>query len=254
MVLHKIIRTSELIVETYTEHKDDLFAIGRIMDALIVIVEDEEDILELIEYNLAKEGFDTIGFLSTKTVEQVLAEERVDLLIMDRNLPGVEGSEFVEKLRKNGIHIPVIYLSAKNKESDIEEGFLRGGDDYITKPFNTKELILRVKALLKRTKKEHSESKITYRDILLDLASRKVAVDKAHVELTKLEFDLLRTLIENQNIVLNRSYLLEHVWGGGEVYQDRTVNVAINRLKEKIDPGKTKEYIKTIRGVGYILC
>ena len=223
------------------------------MEGLIVIVEDEEDILELLEYNLSKEGLETIGFLSTKMVEQVLEEDPVDLLIMDRNLPGIEGSEFVASLRERGIQIPVIYLTAKNKESDIEEGFLRGGDDYITKPFNIKELILRVKAVLRRTKKQSSEGKVAYRDILLNLNSRELFIDGELTELTKLEFDLLLTLINNQNIVLDREYLLELVWGSDEVYQDRTVNVAINRLKEKIDPGKSKEYIKSVRGIGYTL-
>jgi two-component system, OmpR family, alkaline phosphatase synthesis response regulator PhoP len=224
------------------------------MSGLIVIVEDEEDILELIEYNLEKEGFETVGFTSTKNVSQFLEEESVDLLIMDRNLPGVEGSEFVAQMRNIGVDTPVIYLTAKNKESDIEEGFERGGDDYVTKPFNMKELLLRIKALLKRTQKDRSEGKVFYRDITLDLGSRELFIDGRNIELTKLEFDLLYTLIANQNIVLDRDYLLDRVWGGDIIYQDRTVNVAINRLKEKIDPDKTKEYIKTVRGVGYTLC
>ena len=223
------------------------------MEALIVIVEDEEDILELIEYNLSKEGFETIGFLSTKNVEQVLSEEEVDLLIMDRNLPGAEGSEFVAALREKGIQVPVIFLTAKNKESDIEEGFLSGGDDYMTKPFKTKELLLRVRAILKRTRKSSREGNVAYRDILLNLGSRQVTIGGAPVELTKLEFDLLHILIDNRKIVLDRDFLLEHVWGSDEIYQDRTVNVAINRLKEKIDPDKTKDYIKTVRGVGYMI-
>lgn len=224
------------------------------MSAFIVIVEDEEDILELIEYNLEKEGFETVGFTSTKNVAQLLDEESVDLLIMDRNLPGVEGSEFVAQMRDIGVETPVIYLTAKNRESDIEEGFERGGDDYITKPFNMKELVLRIKAVLKRTKKDKTEGKVIYRDITLDLGSRELFIEGKNIELTKLEFDLLHTLIGNQNIVLDRDYLLEHVWGGDAIYQDRTVNVAINRLKEKIDPDKSKEYIKTVRGVGYTLC
>jgi DNA-binding response OmpR family regulator len=224
------------------------------MGAMIVIVEDEEDILELIEYNLEKEGFETVGFTSTKNVARLLEEEPVDLLIMDRNLPGIEGSEFVSQMRDSGVDTPVIYLTAKNKESDIEEGFERGGDDYITKPFNMKELVLRIKAVLKRTKKEQSEGKVVYRDIMLDLGSRELSINGQKIELTKLEFDLLHTLISNQNIVLDRDYLLEHVWGSDVIYQDRTVNVAINRLKEKIDPDKSKEYIKTVRGVGYTLC
>ena len=223
------------------------------MNANIVIVEDEEDILELLEYHLAKEGFETVGFLNTKSVVQLLDEEDVDLLIMDRNLPGVEGSEFVSKLREDGIDTPVIFLSAKDKDEDIEEGFLRGGDDYITKPFNMKELILRVRSILKRTSKKHKEGRVSYRDLVLDKATRELFVDGNAVEVTKLEFDLLVEFIRNKNSVLDRDYLLENVWGDSENYQYKTVNVAINRLKEKIDPDKSKDYIQTVRGVGYKL-
>ncbi|WP_373069348.1 response regulator transcription factor [Sulfurimonas sp.] len=225
------------------------------MSATIVIVEDEEDLLELIEYNLEKEGFETIGFLNTKTVSQILDEEDVDLLIMDRNLPGTEGSEFVSLLREDGIQVPVIYLSAKNSDKDIEEGFERGGDDYLTKPFNMKELIFRVKAMLKRTgNKLKQGNNLAYKDLFLDSASRTLKVDGENVEITKLEFDLLSEFIKNKNSVLDRDYLLENVWNDGSDYQYRTVNVAINRLKEKIDPNKTKDYIQTVRGVGYKLC
>ena len=223
------------------------------MSNLIVIVEDEEDILELIEYSLNKEGFETIGFLNTKNVKNLLEEEKVDLIIMDRNLPGVEGSEFVAKLRNEGISTPVIYLSAKNSEVNIEEGFLSGGDDYITKPFNMKELIFRIKAILKRTNPLSNLKELVYKDIILSLETRTVTINNEKIDLTKLEFDLLITLVQNQNIVLDRDYLLEHVWGNDEVYQDRTVNVAINRLKEKIDPTKEKDYIKSVRGVGYTI-
>jgi DNA-binding response OmpR family regulator len=223
------------------------------MSNLIVIVEDQEDILELIEYSLNKDGFETVGFLNTKNVKELLEEEKVDLIIMDRNLPGVEGSEFVATLRKNGVMTPVIYLSAKNSEQNIEEGFLSGGDDYITKPFNMKELLLRIKAVLKRTNPLSSMKEIEYKDIILNLEARTVFVSEEKIDLTKLEFELLLTLIQNQNIVLDRDYLLEKVWGNDEVYQDRTVNVAINRLKEKIDPTKEKEYIKSVRGVGYTI-
>jgi DNA-binding response OmpR family regulator len=220
----------------------------------IVVVEDEEDLLELIEYNLNKEGFDTIGFLNTKTVEQILEEEEIDLLIMDRNLPGVEGSEFVAQLRKNGIVIPTIFLSAKNSDTDIEEGFVRGGDDYLTKPFNMKELVLRVKALLRRTNKKINDEVVAYRDMLLDKGLRTLKIEGNSVDITKLEFELLYEFIKNKHRVLDRDYLLENVWDDAEDYQYKTVNVAINRLKEKIDPDKTKEYIETVRGVGYKLC
>jgi DNA-binding response OmpR family regulator len=224
------------------------------VNAKIVVVEDEEDLLELIEYNLNKEGFDTIGFLNTKTVEQILEEEEIDLLIMDRNLPGVEGSEFVAQLRKNGIVIPTIFLSAKNSDTDIEEGFVRGGDDYLTKPFNMKELVLRVKALLRRTNKKINDEVVAYRDMLLDKGLRTLKIEGNSVDITKLEFELLYEFIKNKHRVLDRDYLLENVWDDAEDYQYKTVNVAINRLKEKIDPDKTKEYIETVRGVGYKLC
>ena len=224
------------------------------MSAKIVIVEDEEDLLELLEYNLEKDGYEVIGFLNTKTVKQILDEEEIDLLIMDRNLPGVEGSEFVKQLRDEGIITPVIYLSAKNSDNDIEEGFLRGGDDYITKPFNMKELLLRVQAMLRRTSKSMSDSNLSYRDMFLDNSSRELTIDGLHVDITKLEFNLLKEFILNKNNVLERDYLLEHVWGDSDEYQYRNVNVAINRLKEKIDPDKSKDYIQTVRGVGYRLC
>jgi two-component system, OmpR family, alkaline phosphatase synthesis response regulator PhoP len=220
------------------------------MSANIAIVEDEEDLLELLEYNLQKEGYETIGFLNTKSVVQILDEEEIDILIMDRNLPGVEGSEFVAELRDDGIDVPVIFLSAKDKDMDIEDGFLRGGDDYITKPFNMKELLLRVKSILKRTSKKLHEGKLSYRDLILDKSTRSVSVDGKSVDVTKLEFDLLSEFITNKNSVLERDYLLENVWGDSENYQYKTVNVAINRLKEKIDPNKSKEYIQTVRGVG----
>jgi len=224
------------------------------MSAKIVIVEDEEDLLELLEYTLDKEGFEVIGFLNTKSVTQILEEEEIDLLIMDRNLPGVEGSEFVATLRDDGILTPVIYLSAKNAPSQIEEGFLRGADDYITKPFNMRELVLRVKSILRRTTKNFNEGQLSHRDLLLDKNTRKLSVSGKVIEVTKLEFDLLYEFIINKNSVLDRDYLLTNVWGDGENYQYKTVNVAINRLKEKIDSDKSKDYIQTVRGVGYRLC
>lgn len=219
--------------------------------ALIVVIDDEEDLLELLEYKLQKEGFEVEGFLSAKNVKKFLDEESVDLMIVDRNLPGIEGSEFVKDLRKQGYDIPVIFLSAKNEASDIELGFLRGGDDYITKPFNINELILRVKALLKRVKPQDFEEKIVYKDIKMDLKTREVFVEEREINLTKLEFELLKTFIKNRNIVLSREFLLENVWGNLDTHHEKSVNVAVKRLKEKIDPNREKKYIKSVRGIGY---
>ena len=224
------------------------------MKQTILIIEDEEDLLELLEYHLQKEGYETLGFLSSKNVEKCLQEEPIDLLIVDRNLPGVEGSEFVESLRKKGFAQAVIFVTAKDSDSNIEEGFIRGGDDYVTKPYNMKELLLRIKAILSRTAPKDQKSVLSYRDLSLDLEAHRLHVNGKEVELTKLEFDLLRTMIENKSSVLSREFLLEHVWKNDEFFQDKTVNVAINRLKQKIDPKKDKEYIKSIWGVGYTLC
>jgi len=172
---------------------------------------------------------------------------------MDRNLPGVEGSEYIQKLRKNGIQTPVIYLTAKSKDSDIEEGFLSGGDDYMTKPFNMKELILRIKSIIKRTSHASSDGNIRYKDLLLDNDSRTLTINDKLVDITKLEFDLLSELVLNKNTILDRDYLLQNVWKNSDQNQYRTVNVAITRLKEKIDPDRSKNYIQTVRGVGYTL-
>ncbi|MBD3801442.1 MAG: response regulator transcription factor [Campylobacterales bacterium] len=223
------------------------------MKATIAIVEDDTDLLELLEYRLGKEGFDVVGFTNTKHVKQVLTEEPVDLIIMDRNLPDVEGSEYIAMLRYQGLKTPVIFLSAKDSSAQVQDGFLRGGDDYITKPFEIDELILRIKAVLRRTRGEEEEQIVTYRDIELHLHSREAFIGGMPVELTKLEFNLLRTFIENRTTVLRRDYLLKSVWGKSDSFQGRTVNVAINRLKEKIDPDKSKEYIKTVRGIGYMI-
>lgn len=225
------------------------------MKPLIVIVEDTPDLLELLEYNLEKEGYEVLGFLNTNRVSDIFDDEDVSLVIMDRNLPGVEGSEFIKKERKLGFKAPVIFLSAKDKNEEIEEGFTSGGDDYITKPFNMKELLLRIKAILHRTKPQvASLENLKYRDIIMNRSNRSVQVQTRDCPLSKLEFDLLAILIEHKGTVLERDYLIEHVWKDDATCQDKTVNVAINRLKEKIDPSKDKNYIKTVRGVGYTLC
>jgi DNA-binding response OmpR family regulator len=219
----------------------------------IVIIEDEEDILELIEYHLQKAGYDTIGFLSTENVEQFLEEENPALMLIDRNLPSYEGSEFVEKLRKNGCTIPIIFLTAKNKDIEIEEGFEKGADDYITKPFKPRELVLRVQALLRRSGAISNE-KIKYRDLILNIPNRTLTIDNNYIELTNLEFRLLHTFIKNPNNTLERDFLRDEVWGNDNIkFHDKTINVTMNRLKKKIDPDGIKEYFLPIWGVGYKL-
>ena len=171
-------------------------------------------------------------------------------MIVDRNLPGIEGSEFVSYLRDKGVTIPVMFVSAKDTDKEIEEGFLRGGDDYLRKPFNMKELLYRVKAILRRTNAIEHERLIA-RDITMDFNTRKTYIESEEVELTKLEFELLSLFIKNKNRALEREYLLQNIWNENEDIQKRTVNVTINRLKKKIDPHEDKEYIVPVRGIGY---
>ncbi|MBD3791183.1 MAG: response regulator transcription factor [Campylobacterales bacterium] len=220
----------------------------------IIIIEDEEDILELIEYHLQKEGYDTVGFLSTENVEQFLEEESPSLMIIDRNLPGVEGSNFVTYIRDLGYDIPVIFLTAKDQESQLEEGYESGGDDYMTKPFSTKELLLRVKALLKRSGALTNQDKIKYKDMTLDMLRKTAFINGDPVALTLREFDLLLTFVKNVDKPLTRDFLREEVWGSeGDEVNDNAVNVAINRLKKKIDPTGEKGYFVPVWGVGYKL-
>ncbi|RRS32862.1 MAG: chemotaxis protein CheY [Epsilonproteobacteria bacterium (ex Lamellibrachia satsuma)] len=218
----------------------------------IVIIEDEEDILELIEYHLSKEGYAVTGFLSTENVEQFLEEESPSLMLVDRNLPGMEGSGFVSHIRKAGYDIPVIFLTAKDQEADLEEGFEAGGDDYMTKPFRPKELLLRVKALLKRSGSLQKQERIKYKLLILDLPKKSLTVDGEAVSLTNLEFNLLHTFMKYIDKPLSRDFLRDEVWGSeSEGVNDNAVNVAINRLKNKIDPKNEQNYFHPVWGVGY---
>lgn len=171
---------------------------------------------------------------------------------MDRNLPNIEGTTFIKELRVSGYSNPVIYITAKDKENDVLEGFEAFADDYITKPFNLKELIARVKAVIKRTSKELEFIKA--KDIVYNFANKKFYIDNKEIELTQLESSLLFEFINNQDILLSRDYLLEKVWKDSLDKKEKTVNVAIKRLKSKIDPKAKKNYIKAVRGEGYIFC
>lgn len=171
---------------------------------------------------------------------------------MDRNLPGIDGTTFINTIRKKGINAPVIYVTAKDRDEDILEGFENYADDYITKPFNLKELSARVKAVIKRTAKEVEILKV--KDIVYKANNKKFYIDDKAIELTHLEHDLLLEFVKNKDILLSREHLLNTVWEDSFDKKLKTVNVAIKRLKTKIDPKGKKEYIKSIRGEGYIFC
>jgi len=220
---------------------------------LILIIEDDEDILELEEFHLVNAGYEVMGFRSTKGVQQALEEEAVALLVVDRNLPGAEGSEFVALLRAKGYDQPVIFISAKDQDFQVEEGFERGGDDYLRKPFNMNELVLRVRALLRRSGAEGS-ARLRHRDLELDPAARRVFRAGEEVSLSRLEFDLLACLLHHPGRVVSREELLDEVWGDEEERGPKSVNVAVNRLKKKIDREGEPSHIESVRGIGYRLC
>ncbi|XPV68350.1 MAG: response regulator transcription factor [Halarcobacter sp.] len=222
-------------------------------EKLILIVEDEEDILELLEYTLQKNGYETIGFLSVNDkLKKIFDEEKIDLILMDRNLPGLDGTSFINDIKEQGYNIPVIYLTAKDKDEDILEGFNSYADDYITKPFNIKELLARVNAVIKRTSKEVDVLKV--RDITYKSINKKFFIGSENIDLTHLEHDLLLEFMKNKDILMTREHLLEAVWEDSYDKKLKTVNVAIKRLKAKIDPNNKKDYIKSVRGEGYLFC
>jgi len=222
------------------------------MNETILIVEDEEDLLDLMEYNLTKEGYDVITCVDTTNVRDILDEDDVSLILMDRNLPSIEGTKFINSIREFGYNEPVIYVSAKDSSDNILEGFEAGGDDYITKPFNIDELKARVKALIKRSSKKQDIMK--YRDIIYNASNKVFSIDNKEIKLTNLEHDLLLEFMKNENVLLSREILLQNVWKDSINKQLKTVNVAIKRLKENIDPNGDKDYIKAVRGEGYMLC
>ena len=222
------------------------------MNHTVLIVEDEEDILDLMEYTLSKEGYDVISCSDTMNVKDILDEEDVALILMDRNLPNTEGSIYISQIRQEGYNQPVIYVSAKESSDEIVEGFERGGDDYITKPFNLNELKARVKSLIRRT--QGVQDIMKHRDIIYNSSNKTFSIKNKEIKLTHLEHNLLLEFIKNKNVLLSREILLERVWSDNINKQLKTVNVAIKRLKENIDPTGEKNYIQAVRGEGYILC
>jgi len=219
-------------------------------NSTILIVEDEQDILDLLEYTLTQDGHEVISCLDTKLVEQLLNEEDISLIIMDRNLPNIEGSIFIQTIREKGYNHPVIYLTAKDTDENILEGFNRGADDYITKPFNLEVLKARVNAIIKRSTKNTEVAKV--KDIVYKANQKKFYIAEKEINLTHLEHDLLLEFFKNKDVLLSRELLLQNVWEEFTDVKSKTVNVAIKRLKEKIDPTGEKKYIKSVRGEGYI--
>ena len=220
---------------------------------MILIIEDEPDIRKNLKYNISREGFDVITAGSLSESEEIVNSNSISLVILDLMLPDGSGLDLCKKFKSNSKteSIPIIILTAKDDEVDRVVGFELGADDYVTKPFSVRELILRIKAVLKRgqTKKEVVEVERQFGDLSMDIESHEVYVNNDEIDLTALEFRLLRHLVDRRGRVQSRDQLLSDVWGYSAEITTRTVDTHIKRLREKLGPmGK---YVQTIRGVGY---
>ncbi len=222
------------------------------MPEKILIVDDEEDILTLLEYNLEKAGFKVISANDGPEAIELAKKEKPALIILDIMLPSMEGTEVCKVIKRDNTtsHIPIIMLTAKGEEVDRIVGLELGADDYITKPFSPRELVLRVKAVLKRRDGgEENESTITAGNIKIDVERSVVISNGKHLKLTATEFKLLVELVKARGKVLSRDDLLDKVRGTDYYVTDRTIDTHIRRLREKL--GKSAKHIETVRGFGY---
>lgn len=222
----------------------------------ILVVDDEVHIVELIKFNLESNGYSVVEAYDGNKALELAKQEDVDIIILDLMLPGIDGIEVCRRLRKDSEteRIPIIMLTAKSEETDKVLGLEIGADDYLTKPFSVRELIARIKAVLRRSVDDNKEDSrvIKIDDILIDVEKHEVTKGDAKIELTLKEFELLRILAENRGKVLSRNMLLDEVWGYDYFGETRTVDVHIRHLRKKIeDNDKVPKYIETIRGVGY---
>ncbi len=218
-------------------------------NAKILIVDDEANILDLITAYLKPEGYDVRTAANGVAGLDLARSFRPDLIVLDVMLPGMDGLEMLARLRReSGAY--VILLTSKSEETDKVVGLSVGADDYVTKPFSPRELVARIKAALRRlnsTAGPGMEEELVFEHIRIELAARRVMVDDREVELTAIEFDLLRVLAENAGRVLSREQLLEKVWGYDYFGDDRVVDVHIGHIRQKLG----EAFITTLRGVGY---
>ena len=218
---------------------------------MIFCVEDDGNIRELVVYTLESTGFQARGFEDGSSFLEALALETPELVLLDIMLPGEDGMELLRKLKasKKTKDIPVIMVTAKGAEYDKVKGLDAGADDYVTKPFGMMELISRIKAVLRRSAKGSVSSEDTFGEIRLDPKKHEVTVHGEVVNLTLKEYELLKRLMKNSNIVLTRDQLLEDIWGYDFDGETRTVDVHVRTLRKKL--GDAGEQIETVRGVGY---
>ena len=223
----------------------------------ILIVDDEKDIVDLVAFNLEKEGFETLKAFDGEKALDTIRRKTPQLVILDLMLPGIQGLEVCRAIRRDPSTalIPVIMLTAKGDEVDKIVGLEMGADDYITKPFSVKELLARVKAVLRRAQAHGPVEKTEVFEqggLRIDFKSYRVSVDGRAVELSPTEFRLLRFLTQNPGRVYSREQLLDAVWGDEAFVEPRTVDVHIRRLRAQIEKNPEKPvFVATVRGVGY---
>ena len=222
------------------------------MEEKILLVEDEEKLARMVELELRYEGYQVDkSFDGRSGLERALSGE-YDLVLLDIMLPQLSGMEVLRRLRKEGVQLPVIMLTARDSVVDKVSGLDSGADDYITKPFAIEELLARIRAAL-RTKSGRDSQMLAVGPLAMEVESRRVTVRGQEVELTKKEFDLLRHLLENKGRVLTREALLDSVWGFDFVGETNSVDVYIRFLRSKIDEAFGIKLIHTVRGVGYVI-
>ena len=220
--------------------------------ARILVIEDEADIRQVLDYNLKSAGHEVVEASRGVDGLRLIREREPDLVLLDLMLPDMPGTEVCRSIKDNPATrtLPVVMLTARGEEIDRVVGFEIGADDYITKPFSVRELVLRIRAVLRRRELPITDGpSIEFGNLRLDRAAHRVWVETDEVELTALEFKLLVTLYERRNRVQSRSALLDEVWGIDTKISTRTVDAHVKRLREKM--GAARDYIETVRGVGY---
>ncbi len=219
-----------------------------------LIVEDEVKVSDFIKKGLIEEGFEVDVAYNGLEALKYLNDNKYNVVILDIMLPELDGNEVLKRMREKGDETPVIMLTAKDELDDKVKSFEIGCDDYITKPFSFEELLLRIKAILRRKGGEKEvETKLQYKDLTLDLIARKAIRGGKEIELTSKEFSLLELLMRKPEEILPRNFISEKVWGYDFDTMTNIIDVYINHLRNKIDKDFDKKLIHTIRGVGYIL-
>jgi len=218
----------------------------------ILVVDDEEDIIELVELNLTREGYRVLGCTTGEKALEIARSKLPNLIVLDLMLPGIDGLEVCRRLKsgpKTG-RIPIVILTAKGEEADIVMGLELGADDYVTKPFSGKVLAARVRRLLRRAAQPPGEQEvIKVHDLTIDPGRHEVWAQGSKVDLTRTEFDILRTLAQRPGLVLSRYQIVDAIHGDDYAVTDRAVDVQIVALRRKLGP--CGQYIETVRGVGY---